>query len=87
LEASIVVSDANRRGSDAVLHLDQFAGHIKVHSVAAIIAVEPEYAGSCRRQPYRIRHGVGWRGGEHFPNDRSVEETSADVASKHWQMP
>ena len=72
--AGDVVGRQHRGGAD-ILHLDHLAGHIEVHDVAAVIAVEAQHAGAAMSRADGVRHQIhAWRG-KHVADGAGIQKT------------
>ena len=80
-----VVRQQDGRTRD-VLHLDEVAGHVEVHHVAAVVAIQAQHTGTRIRLPHRDRHVLGRRRREHVANRAGIKEARADVTGEHRQM-
>ena len=77
----------DHRGRGDVLHLHDIAGHVEVHDVAAVVAVEAQHA-PCHPLAARMAlgHFVGRRRGEDVADGAGVEQALADVAGEDRQV-
>ena len=80
-----IVGKQDGRRAD-VLHLEHLAGHVEIHHVAAVIAVEAEHAGAAIGQTHGARHLLGRRRGEDIADRAGVEKARADIAGEDRQV-
>ena len=83
--AGDVVGEQHRGGTH-VLHLQHVAGHVEVHHVAAVVAVEAQHAGAAIGRAHRLRHLLHRGRGEHVADGAGVEQALADIAGEDRQM-
>ena len=73
-------------GGRHILHLQHVAGHVEVHAVAAVIAVQAQHAGAAIGRTHRLRHLIDRGGGKHLADGAGIEQALADIAGEHGQV-
>ena len=67
-------------------HLAQLGGHVKVHHIAAVVAIQVEHSGTAVNRLGDLDHRLGGRRGEDVADGHPVAEAGPDVTQEDRQM-
>jgi len=84
--AGHIVGQQDGGGLD-ILHLQHFAGHVEIHHVAAIIAVEAQDTGAAVGLAHCLGHLLGGGRGEDVADGGRIQQPLAHIAGEDGQMP
>ena len=83
--AGDVVGDEHGGGSD-VFEFHHLAGHIEIHHVAAVIAVQAQHARAAVGRANGIGHGFGAGRGEDVADGAGVQQAGSDIAGEDGEV-